>query len=91
MNKYAEDKYAEFERLGERAVQVNLAAGLYFGDDVDLASAWLARKAAERDAALRNEQTRISRSSNTATWIAAFAALAAIIVALWTFIYSSPT
>ena len=63
----------ELEEAGEDAVRQNLALGRYGrgrGRDI-AATAWLARKDQEREAASKAESLEIARSTKDAGWAAA--------------------
>lgn len=71
-----EQRWKEFENLGEEKVRQNLALRVYGEDSKKLAAAWLEQR-----------QMHATKSATRAAWVAAvaaiFAAVIAGIVAFW--------
>lgn len=87
-----EEKFAEYEKLGERRVRFNIATLTWSGTEAELAKSWLQfRNWAERDAreektlSVAEEANRLAEDANkfaarAERW-AMYAAIAAVIAA----------
>jgi len=88
MTDHIQERWRDFDALGELEVRQRLAAHVYGEDNERLAREWLehgaqsrADEAERRSDASSSEQIRIARSAKNAAWAAAIAAIIAAICA----------
>ena len=81
MNEVVQQRWQEFEKLGEEKVRQNLATHVYGEDNTKLAREWLSHKAQQkseeaqrRSEASSAEEVSIARSAKDAAWESAEAA-----------------
>ena len=73
-------RWEEFENLGEEAVRLNIAKGLYGSARHKLAEEWLARLERSRDSESESRKKRYDKIAAIAAIVAAVAAIVSAIV-----------
>ncbi|MBI1264560.1 MAG: hypothetical protein GC187_07485 [Alphaproteobacteria bacterium] len=76
------DYWPDFQRDGEEATRKKVSAGVYAGNRLAQAEAWLQHAELEAKKSSNYESLRIARSAKNAAWAAAIAAIIAVPIAI---------
>lgn len=79
----AENLFAELEQGGEPTVRNRLAQGVYGQHKTPLVIEWLHQKEQARADLLANENLKTTKSAHKAAWVAACAAVASALAAIY--------
>jgi hypothetical protein len=83
-----DELFAKLEQEGESSVRNKFAQGLYGQQKTPLVSEWLRQKDQARTDFLSNEHLKSTKSAHKAAWVAAFAAVASALAAIYTLLKS---